>query len=116
MNLFIHLKNIIVKSSRTILCCLNKFTYANDFTGNGIGPHDLGASSSDKRLLSNIQVFASPSSLFYRLHGVFMFTAWIGTTTLGVFLARYYKQQWKGRQFMNKDIWFVVRFLMIYFL
>lgn len=87
---------------------LNKFTIIYYFKGNGVGEHDLGARSSDKRLLADIQAFASPSTLFYKLHGVFMFTAWIGTSTIGVFFARYFKKQWKGKQIMNKDLWFVV--------
>lgn len=74
----------------------------------GIGPHNLGARPSDKRLLGDIQSFGTSSNLLYKLHGAFMFIAWVGKTTIGTFLARYYKKQWQGRQIMNKDLWFVV--------
>ncbi|XP_063700552.1 putative ferric-chelate reductase 1 homolog isoform X2 [Culicoides brevitarsis] len=75
--------------------------------GDSIGIHNLGAKASDKRLLGDIRPFASPSNLLYKLHGVFMFTAWLGTSTIGIFFARYFKKQWQGRQFMQKDLWFV---------
>lgn len=78
------------------------------FAVTGIEGHDLGAKPSDKRLLGDITPFKSPSNLLYKLHGVFMFTAWIGTSTIGIFFARYFKKQWKGQQMMQKDLWFVV--------
>uniref|UniRef100_A0A336M9W8 CSON014204 protein n=1 Tax=Culicoides sonorensis TaxID=179676 RepID=A0A336M9W8_CULSO len=78
----------------------------SDLLDDGIGYHDLGAKASDMRLLGNIQTFGTPSTLFFRLHGVFMFIAWIGTSTIGIFFARYYKKQWPEKKFMNKDLWF----------
>lgn len=42
------------------------------------------------------------------LHGCFMIVAWIGSTSIGIFSARYFKKIWGGKQLFGKDIWFVV--------
>lgn len=42
-----------------------------------------------------------------------MLAAWIGCTSLGILLARYFKQTWVGSSVCGKDIWFAWhRFLM----
>lgn len=43
-----------------------------------------------------------------------MLTAWIGTASLGILLARYFRQTWVGSQLCGKDQWFAWhRFLMV---
>lgn len=37
-----------------------------------------------------------------------MLTAWIGTASLGILLARYFRQTWVGNQLCGKDQWFAV--------
>lgn len=39
-----------------------------------------------------------------------MITAWIGTASIGILLARYFKQTWVGSQLCGKDQWFAVSF------
>lgn len=52
--------------------------------------------------------FAGASNLLVRLHGAFMLTAWIGTASIGILLARYFKQTWEGSSLCGKDQWFAV--------
>ncbi|KOB77001.1 hypothetical protein OBRU01_04791 [Operophtera brumata] len=42
------------------------------------------------------------------LHGSFMLAAWLGTASLGILLARYFRQTWVGKTLGGKDIWFAV--------
>ena len=37
-----------------------------------------------------------------------MLVAWLGCAGAGMILARYFKRTWKGKQFMGKDLWFVL--------
>ena len=54
------------------------------------------------------------SKIALRLHGAFMIFAWIGSASLGMLVARYFKQTWTSTQCCKKDIWFVVhRTLMV---
>ncbi|KAL9919695.1 putative ferric-chelate reductase 1 homolog isoform 1-T3 [Glossina fuscipes fuscipes] len=73
----------------------------------GVGYHDIIKSSSSKAIsLAEIQSLSAASPILLRLHGAFMITAWIGTTSLGIILARYFKQTWTGSQLCGKDQWF----------
>lgn len=75
----------------------------------GIGYHTLGkTATAEKRSLSDVSAVAGASKLLIRLHGSFMLAAWIGTASLGILLARYYKQTWVGTTIMGKDLWFGV--------
>lgn len=74
---------------------------------NGVGFHDLVFSASgDKRALSDTSEVKAASKLLIHLHGSLMLVAWIGTASVGIILARYYRQTWVGSTFMGKDIWF----------
>lgn len=78
-------------------------------TENSVGYHNLGRLASSKQAyLADVAVFAGRSKLFLRLHGAFMITAWIGTASIGILLARYFKQTWVGSQLCGKDQWFAV--------
>lgn len=81
----------------------------------GVGFHDLvWTASGEKRPLSDIGAFSESSKLLLRLHGAFMVTAWIGTASLGIVLARYYKQTWVTSSLCAKDLWFAWhRFFML---
>uniref|UniRef100_A0A336L231 CSON001896 protein n=1 Tax=Culicoides sonorensis TaxID=179676 RepID=A0A336L231_CULSO len=81
---------------------------------NSVGYHDIGRdSTSEARALAEVSNFGAASKLFLRLHGAFMIAAWIGTASLGILLARYFKQTWVGSSACGKDIWFAWhRFLM----
>lgn len=74
-----------------------------------MGYHDIGRqASSSQSYLSEVSIFGGSSKLFVRLHGAFMLTAWIGTASIGILLARYFKQTWVGSQLCGKDQWFAV--------
>lgn len=41
-----------------------------------------------------------------------MIVAWFGAASIGIFIARYFKETWKGQKACgNKDIWFVCHFI-----
>ncbi|XP_073846110.1 putative ferric-chelate reductase 1 homolog isoform X2 [Musca autumnalis] len=74
---------------------------------NGVGYHDIGRIPSDKAInLAELADLGGASKLLLRLHGCFMIAAWIGTTSLGIIFARYFKQTWVGSQMCGKDQWF----------
>lgn len=80
-------------------------------TADGVGYHDVVyAVSGQKRPLTYVGAFTEASKLLLRLHGAFMIAAWIGTTSLGIVLARYFKQTWVGSSLCGKDLWFAVSF------
>ncbi len=73
-----------------------------------VGYHDImRAASGNKVQLSQISNVKDSSKLLIRLHGSFMIFAWIGTTSIGIMLARYFKPSWKGKRLGGKDLWFV---------
>ncbi|XP_075165907.1 putative ferric-chelate reductase 1 homolog isoform X2 [Haematobia irritans] len=74
---------------------------------NSVGYHDIGRIPSDKAInLAELADLGGASKLLLRLHGCFMIAAWIGTTSLGIIFARYFKQTWVGSQLCGKDQWF----------
>lgn len=77
--------------------------------------HDIGRHVSRVPLaLAEVGPVQGMSKLLLRLHGAFMLTAWIGTASLGILLARYFRQTWVGSQLCGKDQWFAWhRFLMV---
>lgn len=78
--------------------------------------HDIVRLSSQQALkLSEVANVAGKSKLLLRLHGAFMITAWIGTASIGILLARYFKQTWVGSSSCGKDIWFAVSPIEFYY-
>ncbi|XP_014210218.1 putative ferric-chelate reductase 1 homolog [Copidosoma floridanum] len=74
---------------------------------NSVGYHDLAmASSAEPRLLSDVGTLKSASELLTRLHGALMIVSWLGTASVGMLLARYYRQTWLASQLCGKDHWF----------
>lgn len=76
---------------------------------NGVDFHDivyLGTSTSKK--LSDVGEWIPASDLLIRLHGALMLASWIGTASIGMLLARYYRQTWVNSQLCGKDHWFAV--------
>ncbi len=43
-----------------------------------------------------------------QLHGSFMVIAWLMAASVGMLMPRYMKKTWVSKQFMKKDLWFVV--------
>lgn len=89
-----------------------KYNTFHLFPENGAGYHDLGRNPSAQAInLAVVQELTSSSNILIRVHGAFMIAAWIGTTSLGILIARYFKQTWVGSQICGKDIWFAVSFI-----
>uniref|UniRef100_A0AAR5PZM2 DOMON domain-containing protein n=1 Tax=Dendroctonus ponderosae TaxID=77166 RepID=A0AAR5PZM2_DENPD len=76
-------------------------------TPNAVSFHDQTyLASAQPQALADVSSLAAKSKLLIRLHGAFMLAAWLGTASIGILLARYYRQTWVGKQIMGKDIWF----------
>lgn len=81
-------------------------------TGDNLREGSIGYHSSNRAAaaeairLSQVGTLAGRSVLLLRLHGAFMVVAWIGTASVGILLARYFKQTWVGSQMCGKDQWF----------
>lgn len=74
---------------------------------NSVSYHDIGRGASAEAVSLNVvNVLGGASVLLLRLHGAFMIVAWIGTASVGILLARYFKQTWVGSQMCGKDQWF----------
>lgn len=74
-----------------------------------VGYHDIVRQASQSALkLSEVTNVAGKSKLLLRLHGALMITAWIGTASIGILMARYFKQTYVGSSICGKDIWFAV--------
>ncbi|XP_037068880.1 putative ferric-chelate reductase 1 homolog [Pollicipes pollicipes] len=56
--------------------------------------------------LASAGAAAGDSGLLFRVHGALMVIAWLGTASVGMLLARYYKQTWVGRKLAGLDLWF----------
>lgn len=85
--------------------------YSMIFTAQGIGYHDVFRTSSGQaKMLSDVGEFAAASDLYIRIHGGLMLASWIGTASIGILLARYYKQTWVNSLICGKDQWFAVSY------
>lgn len=74
---------------------------------NSVGYHSSSRAAAAQAIsLSVVGNISGASVLLLRLHGAFMITAWIGTASIGILLARYFKQTWVGSQMCGKDQWF----------
>ncbi|XP_012272303.1 putative ferric-chelate reductase 1 homolog [Orussus abietinus] len=82
---------------------------------NNVGFHDIVyLGSAEAKLLSDVGGFTASSNVLLRVHGALMIAAWIGTASIGMLLARYYKQTWVNSQLCGKDQWFAWhRFFML---
>jgi len=64
--------------------------------------------------LGEVGIVANKSRLLILLHGSFMIAAWVCSASLGMMIARYYKQTWTNSRSCGLDQWFVLhRSLMI---
>lgn len=94
---------------------MRAFLFVLNLPDNSVGYHDIGRdSTAEARALAEVSNFGAASKLFLRLHGAFMIAAWIGTASLGILLARYFKQTWVGSSACGKDIWFAVRLIHLF--
>lgn len=64
--------------------------------------------------LGEVGIVANKSRLLILLHGSFMIAAWVCSASLGIMIARYYKQTWTNSRCCGLDQWFILhRSLMI---
>ena len=74
-----------------------------------VGFHDINFEPSAVSLkLTEVSEVTGRTRTWYKLHGCLMVFAWIGTSTIGIIVARYFKKTWVGSQMFGKDLWFVV--------
>ncbi|KAK2589300.1 hypothetical protein KPH14_007851 [Odynerus spinipes] len=79
----------------------------SDLKANGVGFHDLlYDSTGEAKLLSDVGSFTAASNMLIHIHGSLMIVAWMGTTSIAILLARYYKQTWVHSRLCGKDHWF----------
>jgi hypothetical protein len=79
-----------------------------------VGYHDIArASSGEPKLMSDVGGLVASSDLLVRIHGALMLASWIGTASVGMLLARYYRQTWVSSQLCGKDHWFAVRLIFL---
>jgi hypothetical protein len=69
--------------------------------------HRAKVISGDKRGLGEPGLVEAKSKLFILLHGSFMIAAWVCAASLGIIIARYYKQTWTSTRCCNLDQWFI---------
>jgi len=63
--------------------------------------------SSAAQGLGEVGALKSKSRMFIFLHGAFMIGAWICSASLGIIMARYFKQTWTSKRCFNLDQWFI---------
>ncbi|KAJ8708618.1 hypothetical protein PYW08_010000 [Mythimna loreyi] len=74
---------------------------------NRVGFHDIAYEATGVPMsLATVGTAAGSSKLLLKLHGCFMLIAWLGTSSIGILLARYFRQTWVGKTLGGKDIWF----------
>uniref|UniRef100_A0A182Q8D5 DOMON domain-containing protein n=1 Tax=Anopheles farauti TaxID=69004 RepID=A0A182Q8D5_9DIPT len=107
-------------SSVECTCCFQvvvnpALTIDRPLSATNVNYHDIGRHvSGSPQSLAEVGPVQGSSKLLLRLHGAFMITAWIGTASLGILIARYFRQTWVGSQMCGKDQWFAWhRFLMV---
>jgi len=74
----------------------------------GVGYHERTKAASGRSLqLTEMGAVAADKDLLVKVHGALMVAAWLIAGSLGVTIARYFRQTWVGKTIMGKDLWFV---------
>eukprot|EP00094_Tigriopus_californicus_P009690 TCALIF_09341-PA protein Name:"Similar to CG8399 Putative ferric-chelate reductase 1 homolog (Drosophila melanogaster)" AED:0.04 eAED:0.07 QI:0/0/0/0.66/1/1/3/0/663 len=68
--------------------------------------HTTKVASSQPVDFQSVSKVAGSTDVLIRVHGILMVLAWMACASSGMFMARYFKETWKGKQFCSKDIWF----------
>lgn len=72
-----------------------------------LGPHPQAPyKTSAAALLSDVSPIGMASNTLIKLHGCLMIIAWVGTVSLAIFLARFYKQTWTDVVHCKQKVWF----------
>lgn len=81
---------------------------------NGITKHDIGRGITMQALnITDINngpiIGGNDRAKMVKIHAAFMIFAWIGTGSVGMLVARYFKKTWIGQTINGKALWFSVR-------
>jgi len=74
---------------------------------NEVQMHDTKTISGEAMGLGQVGLIKAKSRLYIILHGSFMIAAWICAASLGIMIARYYKQTWTSKKLCGLDQWFI---------
>lgn len=108
-HLLVAIGSFVGAGKLTILSMFDNFTHLKRFTGSSVTFHNLGRIAASEAInLGEVGRLRGRSVLLLRLHAAFMLAAWIGAASIGILLARYFKQTWVGSQLCGKDQWFAV--------
>jgi len=72
-----------------------------------LNKHRVKSISGHPAGLGEVGPVKAKSRLFIILHGSFMIGAWVCAASLGIMIARYYKQTWTASRCCNLDQWFI---------
>lgn len=82
--------------------------------GTGVGPNSVGMHSNEgtshaRILLTEPQIVdvETAKNPLKLTHGALMIIAWIGLTSIGIVVARYFKKSWPDSKLCGKDLWFI---------
>lgn len=78
-----------------------------DSTGNKI-IHNAELASAYPVNLTSILLVVGKTSILLKIHGSFMTAAWIWLVSIGILLARHYKEVWMKYKLCNTKVWFSV--------
>jgi len=76
-------------------------------TDGRLNKHRSKIVSGNPKGLGEVGLVKAKSRLFIMLHGSFMIGAWVCAASLGIMIARYYKQTWTASRCCNLDQWFI---------
>ncbi|XP_034935155.1 putative ferric-chelate reductase 1 homolog [Chelonus insularis] len=94
--------DLIEKNYYLLLAAGSKLKHTSE-----VGFHDIIYVASDTpKKLADIGKIMAASDAYIRIHGALMIFSWIGLASIGMPLARYYKQTWVKSQLCGKDQWF----------
>lgn len=73
-----------------------------------IGRHNIDREASTRSLLlTEFSVVHGKSKIMLFIHASSMIIAWIGTTSIGIFAARFLKKTWIDVKIYGRDLWFM---------
>lgn len=83
----------------------------NEAGTNAVGHHELAIASDERVSLTIPRNLEASQRVLIKVHGVLMIIAWIGTASLGIFMARYFKKTWVDQTISGKQAWFLWHFI-----
>lgn len=80
----------------------------NAVTG-AIEQHNIGKiASGSARFLNDYSAYDGVSQKMLKVHGILMVCAWLGSASIGIVIARYFKQTWLATPLFGVNQWFIV--------